>query len=241
MKSVLHILSFVVLALSVAGCSDKPRAPDVEFLASDLHFRIGGHHLVIPAVAMRGPGHVFDLGASRPEKSLKETLKEKAQDPNNPMPMDKLALLITRYQTTGEHLDSLKICPLLSRKWSQALCTGKEGGLLARLPNKFDLMDSDELSLLSNHWTVGKERRHDQIKDLPRQPGQTEIGCDKASSFCTAIVEVMPRLVAVWTVWSDEKTGSTAEQVARSQGTAIVQFVRRALGPVEDTSLANAY
>ena len=72
------------------------------------------------------------------------------------------------------------------------------------------------------------------------KPGMTEIGCDKDFRFCTAMVEVLPGLLAVWAVWSDEKPGSTAEQMADTQGAAIVQFVRRAIGPVEDPTLVNA-
>ncbi len=72
------------------------------------------------------------------------------------------------------------------------------------------------------------------------RPGVTEIGCDAQSQFCTAMVEVLPGLLAVWTVWNNEKTGSTAEQMADTQGTAIVQFVRRAIGPAEDPAIVNA-
>jgi len=68
-------------------------------------------------------------------------------------------------------------------------------------------VDRNKLVLLQHHWTVGKERRFDRVKDLALEPGITEIGCDKNSIFCTAAVEVLPGPLAVWTVWSDEKTG----------------------------------
>ena len=64
-------------------------------------------------------------------------------------------------------------------------------------------------------------------------------GCDQHSPYCTAIVEVMPNLLAVWTVWGDEKTHSSAEQMALTQGAAIVEFVRRGLGAAEDPTLMN--
>jgi len=54
------------------------------------------------------------------------------------------------------------------------------------------------------------------------------------------MVEVLPGLLAVWTVWSDAKTGDSPEEMANTQGAAIVQFVRRALGSVEDPTLVNA-
>jgi hypothetical protein len=227
-------------ALCVTSCSDSPSPPDVQFLASDTHFMVGGQHIVIPAVALRGPGHTFDLNRSRPEMSLKERLKRDATDPGNPMKTDKLDLAIRQYQYTGEHLASLGICPLLKRTWSQSLCRGQHRGLLKRLPEQFDLLDRGKLDLLRNHWTVGKERKYDQVKDMTVHPGVTEIGCDRESQYCTAMVETLPGLVAVWTVWGDGKTGSTAGQMAHTQGEAIVQFVRRALGPAEDPTLVDA-
>jgi hypothetical protein len=70
--------------------------------------------------------------------------------------------------------------------------------------------------------------------------GVTEVSCDKQSRLCTAGVEVLPGLLAVWTVWSDEKTGGTAAQMADTQGMAIVQFVRRAIDLDEDPWLLTA-
>ncbi len=87
---------------------------------------------------------------------------------------------------------------------------------------------------------MGRERVYDQVKDMAMRPGVTEIGCDKQSRFCTAVVEVLPGLLAVWTVWSNEQTGNTAQQMAETEGPAIVQFVRRAIGPTEDPTLVNA-
>jgi hypothetical protein len=239
MKNLPRALGAAVLSILCATmCS---RAPDVQFLASDIYFMIGGQFVTIPAIAIRGPDHTFDLGGRpRPEKSLKEKLKSEASDPRNPTKMDHLNLSVRQYRYAYERLEMTNICALLTRKWSQAVCRGEHLGLLGRLPEKFDLLDSTKLDLLMNHWTVGKEREYDQVKNMAAQPGVTEIGCDRESRFCTAMVEALPGLVAVWTVWSDERTGGTAEAMADTQGAAIVQFVRRALGPVEDSTLVNA-
>jgi len=238
MKEILRVVVATGLSvLGLSGCSPSP--PDVAFLASDVHFGIGGQHIVLPAVAIRRPDYVFKITGGRSE-NLKEGLQTKASNPAEPMKMEKVDLLIRQYQYTGEHVASLGICPLLKRKWSQTLCRGQHRGLLGRLPEKFDLLDRGRLDLLTGVITVGKERQYDQVKDMALRPGVTEIGCDKLSQFCTAVVEVLPGLLAIWTVWSNEKTGSTPEQMADTQGTAIVQFVRRAIGPAEDPSLANA-
>lgn len=140
----------VAAALSIL-CVTQWSRPDVQFLAQDFHFAVGEQHIVLPAVAMRGPDHVFDLGARKLEKSLKERLQSEASDPNNPMRMDKLDLIIMQYRYTGDRLASLKICPLLSRSWSQSLCRGQHSGVLKRLPQKFDLLDRVKLDLLRNH------------------------------------------------------------------------------------------
>ncbi len=221
--------------LGVAACSP---APDVQFLASDLYFLMGGHRITVPAVAVRGPGHVFELNPQRHEKSPGEALKE-ASDPGHPMQTDELDLLFREYQYTGERSASTGICPRLKRVWSQALCRGEHRGLLRRLPEQFDLLDRGKLDLLKNHWTVGRQREFDQVKNKALQLGVPEIGCDQHSLYCTAILEVMPDLLAVWTVWGDEKAGSTAEHMALTQGTAIVEFVRRGLGTAEDPTVVD--
>jgi len=234
-----RIVAALAFAVGSAGCSDRA-ALDVKFLASDLYFSIGGQPIVIPAVALRGPDHTFDLSRRKPEKSLKEVLESEARDPSNPLKRDKLDLAIRQYQYTGERFDGVNICPLLTRRWSQSLCRDQHRGLLRRLPEKFDLLDRTKLDLLKTHWTVGKERKYDQVKDMAMQPGVTEMGCDKQSRFCTALVQVLPGLVAVWTVWPDPNTGGSAEDMAQSQGPAIVELVRRGLGVVEDPTIADA-
>lgn len=98
-------------------------------------------------------------------------------------------------------------------------------------------MDRSKLEILKHRLTVGGERTYDQVKSMSFRPGETEIGCDKTSVFCTAAVEVLPGLVAIWTVWSSQRTGVAAGQIAASQGAALVQFARRAIGPVEDETL----
>ena len=79
----------------------------------------------------------------------------------------------------------------------------------------------------------------DQINGRALSLGVTEVSCDQHSPYCTAAVEVLPGLLAVWTVWSDEKSGLKAEQMAFTQGATIVQFVRRGLGPSEDSSIVD--
>lgn len=241
MKLVAVAAAVLALALLfIWSCSSSSPTLDVEFLASDLHFNVGGHHLVVPAIALRGPDRTFDLSGRKPEKSRKETLKSEATEPGHPMKTDKLDLVIRQYGFTGESLTGDKICASLLRRWTKSLCLGERRGLLMRLPEKFDLLDRTKLDILKTHWTVGKERQYDQVKNMAMQPGITELGCDKDSRFCTALVEVLPGLVAVWTTWADPNTGEMPEDIGPKQGAAIVQFVRRGISPVEDPTLADA-
>src|ERR671910_2249340 len=78
------VVTIVSVELWVAGCSDEPPAPNVEFLASDAHFLVAGHHIVVPIVALQGPGQVFTIGHKMSNNQSKD-LKAKAADPNNPM------------------------------------------------------------------------------------------------------------------------------------------------------------
>lgn len=221
----------VLGGLSLLACS---KSPDVTHLASDAHFLIAGHKIVVPIVAIRGVDHTFNIGNGQPDRT------KKASNPGAPTKLERLNLQIRQYRYAGELTASAAICPLLKRKWSETWCRGQARGLLGRLPEKFDLLDRSRLDDLKHYRTVGGELAYDQVKDMVIRPSVTEIGCDARSLFCTAMVEVSPGLLAVWTVWSDEKTGHKAEQMAETQGTAIVQFVRRAVGPIEDSTLVDA-
>lgn len=229
-----------LLLILLAACEEhnNPPPPDIPFLTSDGHFMIGGHVITVPMIALRGPDHVFTLSHEKPAKSRKQVLKEQASDPHNPMPVDSLALLIHQYEMRDQHGASKEICPPMTRTWAQMVCRGEHKGVLGRLPEKFDLLDRAKLDLLKHHYTVGGEQRFDQVEGMALRPGITETGCDKTSKFCTAVVETLPGLLAVWTVWSSE--AETADQMAQRQGLAIVEFVRRGIGPIEDKTLATA-
>ena len=229
-----------LLLILLAACEEhnNPPSPDIPFLTSDGHFMIGGHVITVPMIALRGPDHVFTLSREEPAKSRKQILMEQASDPHDPMPVDSLALLIHQYEMRDQHGASKEICPPMTRAWAQVVCRGRHKGVLGRLPEKFDLLDRAKLDLLKHHYTVGGEQKYDHVKDMALRPGITEIGCDKTSKFCTAVVETMPSLLAVWTVWDGD--GETAAQMAERQGPAIVEFVRRGIGPIEDKTLATA-
>jgi len=55
--------------LCLTTCSDSLKR-DVQFLASNVYFIVGGQDITIPVVAIRGPDHTFDLGG-RPKSDSK--------------------------------------------------------------------------------------------------------------------------------------------------------------------------
>lgn len=243
-SSLMNHIFYTLVAVAVlaglatfAGFGD-PAASYAQRFAIDRYFIIGGHRITVPAVALRGSSQVFDLGSLRAEKTM-DGASETPSDPDHPVQTNKLDLIVREYQNTGELTASIAICPRLQRTWAQTVCRGEQHGLLGRLPEQFDLLDRGQLALLKGYWTVGRERMFDQVNNKALQLGVTEVGCDQRSSFCEAAVEVLPDLLAVWTVWSDESSGIRAEQMALKQGAAIVQFVRRGLGPFEDPSLVD--
>jgi hypothetical protein len=230
-------IGVAVLALlaTCAGFGDQA-ASRAQYFASDRYYVIGGQRIIVPVVALRGPGHVFNLSTHETERT---GASETPRDPDNPIQANKLDLIIREYQYAGEMTASTAICPLLKRAWSRIICQGTQRGLLRRLPEQFDLLDQGKLDLLKDHRTVGGERVLNQINGKTLPLGVTKTSCDQHSPYCTAVVEVLPNLLAVWTVSSDEKSGGKTEQIADAQGAAIVQFVRRGLGPYEDNSLVD--
>jgi hypothetical protein len=223
-----------LLFLWVAGCSDEPPAPNVEFLASDAHFLVAGHHIVVPIAAIQGPGQVFTIGHKLSNNQGKD-LKTKAADPNNPMRVDSVALAVYEYGQANERIESAKLCPLLKRRWAQMVCRGHYNETLRRLPLKFDLFDRQKLERLKRRGSAGSvETQYDHVKDMTLPLGVPVVRCDMSSEFCTSAVETVPGMIAVWAVWYDERTGETPAQMSMRQGPAVVEFVRRAIGPTED-------
>jgi hypothetical protein len=69
----------LLLLIPLAACPEEhnnPPPPDIPFLTSDGYFKIGGHVITVPMIALRGPDHVFALGREEPAKGRKEILKE---------------------------------------------------------------------------------------------------------------------------------------------------------------------
>jgi hypothetical protein len=168
-------------------------------------------------------------------------LKTKAADPNNPMRVDSVALAVYEYGQANERIESAKLCPLLKRRWAQMVCRGNYNEALRQLPLKFDLFDRQKPERLKRRGSADSvETQYDHVRDMELRLGVPEVGCDMSSAFCTSAVEIVPGMIAVWSVWYDEKTRETPAQMSNRQGAALVEFVRRAIGPTEDVTFVTA-
>lgn len=235
------IAMLTILAVCVSSfliyLSEK-KSLDVEFLAEDAFFEIAGETITLPFIAVSYQPVTFDLNPRRNDVSVDEhqaRMREMAGDPSSPKGSESLTLYLEVYGHFGERLMSSKICPLLSREWARNICRNQRPGQLANVPRRLRLIDRERASqLLARSLTVGMERMSDQIASMRFEPGRPEIGCDKATKFCTAVVPITSRLLAVWTVWDAENKSESSLEMARRQGRAIYQLVRHGFGENED-------
>jgi hypothetical protein len=237
-------------ALAITSCDVSPQPPtDVDFLASDAHFILGGQEFVLPFVAIAQVSEPLSysnraFGFPSADDSLEVRAADRASarrlagDPTRPMRAGAISISFQTYQYFGEHAASVRICQRLTRTWSRAVCQGERPGALRDLPEKFQLFDRKNMSQLAQHFTVGKERRSAQVANMRILPGETELQCDADSKFCTAALAVHPSVVAIWTVWS--RPEESALHMARRQGQAICSFARNNIGVPQALSRVEA-
>lgn len=238
--SVLAVVGLCLVVLTWLGLSSEPklREPPPELLARDGHYEIGGERLVLPIIATSYPRKTFDLARYRGKhisfEEFKKRFYEETRGPKAPKSVQSLQISLRYAAAYGKARGSRELCPLLTREWARHICRSIRPGQLTNAPFKFALYERAFASeALSGHWTVGNERRSDQIAGMMFAPGVPEIGCDKASKFCTAGMAITPRLVAVWSVWPTDDPPESALDMARRQGQAILQLVRHGFGENE--------
>jgi hypothetical protein len=213
------------LCLALAGC-EPPEAPaPPQVLATSAHFTVGDLALAVPVVGVSqvsAPGPHYNSAFSPrdeddgPRDAVR--LAERAANPGDPVPAGMLSVTADRYQIGPGR------CGMFDRTWSRRLCTGRTGHL-KDLPDLVMLVERRNLSQFEAHYTVGSEKRSDQIAAMGRVGRTPELACDKRSKFCTAALAVSPRVLAVWTVWSGSASEERAEQMAARQAPAILGWV----------------
>ncbi|MBN8958538.1 MAG: hypothetical protein J0H17_18530 [Rhizobiales bacterium] len=199
------------------------------FLSSNRFVEIGGHRFLLPVEAMRE--NTFAVKSSW----LLKRLQAEGVEQSAPIVLDKIDVKILRYIDGRE--EHSRFCEMLTREWAKSVCRGSRSATMRHLPERFTLIDRRKLELMKHYFTMGRENQYDQIRDMTLRRSVPEIGCDKESKFCTAALQVMPKLIAVWTVWPNGKAGWSAEEVAEREGNAVFQFVNRGLVENEDPDL----
>ncbi len=249
MKSRIKLLGAIaVLSAGVGFCTiqKEQRAANEETrineLASDAYLKVADLDFVVPIVALLEPRYAytpysFSLGSKKPsDKELEKRaeFKRLSTKPATSPQVDRMQILIRQYQYTGELASSQKICPLLKRDWAKSFCKGEHLEVMQKLPEKFYIVDKEHVDLFSSHYTVGRERVSDQIRKLDLKIQSADIACDADGKFCTAGIQTSPGTLAIWTVWPSEKPARTARQMAKSQGDAILAFVKYAISTKSD-------
>lgn len=218
--SLLCNFTMTAIALLTAACSSeydpKLSRADVEKLATQMQITVGDTPLVFPRAAM---------------------LRREAKPFAPKSSLTYVELLVRPYGWSESEPEMRKICPLLERQWVASVCDNPWAPLKQAMPeNNFSLIDRDQISIFDYHWTVGGERRSDQLRAMNLTIGQTQTVCDKVQRsttlFCTAAQMLSPRLIAVWTVWDGPQEKHRA--MAKREGRAISAFVRNAIAPQEN-------
>lgn len=221
--------------------SHQPKDMSAEGLATDAYIRVADLNFTIPVVALLEPSYAFypmtfSLAKRPDEAELKRRTEFKvlsSRAETAPL-VDRVEIAINQYMYAGDRMDSVRICPLLTRDWARGFCTGELREMMKKLPAEFYIVDKERIDKFSSHFTVGRERVSDQIKSVIIKNSQSSIGCDADGRYCTGVTPVSARALAVWSIWMSMPIQTMMQQTADTQGAAIRAFVKYAIGPQPD-------
>jgi hypothetical protein len=217
----------------------RPSEQRLSFLSSDAHVVIGDVSVVVPLAALPGYASMGQYFSLDRRKAVKQWIDRRdefyatASNPASAPNLDKLEIAIRAVGGNGYE----GICPRLSRNWAKSVCSDPWSPIRQALPpNRFYLADDRNLEVFDSHYTVGGEKRGDQLRKMRLETNQTSLVCDMQSSsttrFCTAAIRIGAHQIAVWSVWESEE--ETSRRQADREGKAIVAFVQYALGAKEN-------
>lgn len=221
-----------------------PTDADISAVAQDAHVVVGDVPLVLPFIALPdyvSAATVFSLNRSAGRAALQKKQDDFRVAASSLATAPTLATLRVRIETFGWENTNFpkwdRFCGRLTRDWSRAVCTDPQALLLQTLPSDgFYLADDRHLDVFSSHGTVGGENRWHQLQTMTLQAGQSSIACDRnvpgKQRFCTAAHPIADHLVAVWTVWDDDR--ESAAVMAEREGRAVGALVWFSLGEAED-------
>jgi hypothetical protein len=220
-----------------SGTTD-PDQPDPEFLATDMHFVLGGRHMTLPAVAVSDvsippdnanplPGYQSDphfWGEPRwfQTRKHKDAFVALAGDPSRPANVSRLDLLLSGYGNYGDSGIFRKLCPLLTHDWSRAICEGTPQSELDDLPRRANLLNRDGLATLRNYGLSGIEHLTlaDLVATMPMDSPVPAIACTRDQAVCYAGSRLAPDIFAVWEL-PGGATPTDREALALREGAAL--------------------
>lgn len=245
-------LCFAACVCSVlASCGkheDEHLAVDVELPATDIHFSVAQHTLVLPFIALEDYAYrhqSFSLDRkSDTEHALDAVNKllRDAADPKHPLALDSLSVVVRTYGWNDSDSRQIQMCPLLTREWARSVCDNPWAAIQQALPvNRFRLVDLRRLQV-EDPRGMANCRDDKPHRPLPRNPGEAVMVCaaqvhgGRDDEFHSAVVRIDGDLGAIWTVWryGQRQNGETAEAMTEREGKAIASFVQYALGKSED-------
>lgn len=240
-------LWFGFLAVLTSCGNEEHPAPNVKLLSSDIHVSIGETPLVLPFISLDDYAYrkqSFSLdrkGDSERARNAFEQFLHESKDPQNPLVLDGLAVVVRTYGWTGEDLRSGKMCPMLTREWARSVCDNPWAAIQQALPvNRFRLVDLKRLQIGGPRSPASCRDDGKSHRPIPQRTGEAVIVCaamvygGRDDKFHHAAIRINGDLGALWTVWRYGQNGETAEAMAEREGKAIVAFVKYALGRNEE-------
>ncbi|AWH19277.1 hypothetical protein C1922_19140 [Stenotrophomonas sp. ZAC14D2_NAIMI4_7] len=229
-----------------ASCQTRGEETDVQTLATEVRIEIGQHTLELPIAALQGyreRGSHFSLGPrgdSLKDNRLRAALQRRSLQSKAPIRFDSAEVAVSSPALSIESPDSAARCQRLARPWARAACLDGTNATARAVPARFTLVD---LQALQAH---GGRVLPNCLEGEPRQrlPAENEgaillcparvFGGD-VDEFHTAVVRIDDRLGALWTVWRNDSSGESVQDMARRQGQAITLLAKAGLGYMEDS------
>lgn len=222
-----------------------------KFLASDANIIVADNVLVLPIVALRNyaySGLSFSLNRDADQKMFQDKSKnfQKLSSSIDTAPrFDRIDVTVQTYGYDESNLGvSQMICPQLTRRWSQAVCSNPWSAVRQALPGSgFTIIDLRALKTGHGNKILNCKQNSDPPKTVNLQPEEALLMCEASvvtysgistSKFFVSAVSINQDLGAVWTVSEDSRSLESAQSEAEREGKAIVAFVRHGLGPEEN-------
>lgn len=253
-RALLPAIVVCSLLAVLAACGREELSPvDVKLLSTDIHVSIAQHTLVFPFIALEDYAyrkHSFSLNRSgdrqRAVSALEQLLRDSA-DPQRPLVLDGLTVVVRTYGWNDANMGQRQVCPLLVREWARSVCDNPWAAIQQALPaNRFRLVDLRSIQIDGPNSPTNCRDDGEPRRSIPEEAEQAVMVCPAMvyggddDEFHTAVVRIDEDLGAVWTVWRYGQNGESAEAMTEREGKAIVAFVNHALGPRENFSALHA-